>query len=141
MDLLKNPHEIGSIKYSPGMNISNGLIFRRHLKTFLKLGVLKIFENFTGKDLRWSLFLTKLQAFRYFPVKFSKFVRTSFFTEHFWWLLLGTGIHCNTKSFQKNAVSRSCRDRTYKNLFPWKSEILGYIHSCWKLYIKATLSP
>ena len=30
---------------------------------FFKIGVLKIFANFTGKHLRWSLFLVKLQAF------------------------------------------------------------------------------
>ena len=53
-------------------------------------GVLKIFSNFTGKHLCWSLFFTKSQAFRpatllkrdsyigeIFPVKFDKFLRTS----------------------------------------------------------------
>ena len=34
---------------------------------FLKIDVLKNFENFTGKHLCWSLFLVKLQAFR--PLK------------------------------------------------------------------------
>ena len=31
---------------------------------FFKIGVLKNFANFTGKHLRWSIFLTKLQALR-----------------------------------------------------------------------------
>ena len=31
---------------------------------FFKIGPLKNFVNFTGKDLRWSLFSIKLQAFR-----------------------------------------------------------------------------
>ena len=31
---------------------------------FFKIGVLKHFENFTDKDLRWSLFLKKLQILR-----------------------------------------------------------------------------
>ena len=31
---------------------------------FLKMGVLKIFENFARKHLRWSLFWIKLQTFR-----------------------------------------------------------------------------
>ena len=31
---------------------------------FFKIGVLKNFANFTGKQLCWSIFLIKLQAFR-----------------------------------------------------------------------------
>ena len=34
------------------------------LQIFFKIAVLKNFANFTGKKLRWSLFLIKLQAFR-----------------------------------------------------------------------------
>ena len=55
---------------------------------FVKIGVLKNFENFTGKHLCWDLFLEtcnvikkKLQQ-RCLPVKFEKFLRTLFFTEH-----------------------------------------------------------
>ena len=55
---------------------------------FVKIGVLKNFENFTGKHLCWGLFLEtcnvikkKLQQ-RCFPVKFEKFLRTLIFTEH-----------------------------------------------------------
>ena len=49
---------------------------------FFKI-VAKIFENFTGKHLRWSLFLinfitNKLQD-RFFLVKFAKFLGTSFY--------------------------------------------------------------
>ena len=48
------------------------------------------------KHLRWSLFLRNLQACnlikkdsnRCFSVKFRKFLRTTFFTEHLWWLYL-----------------------------------------------------
>ena len=55
---------------------------------------------FTGKHLCWSLFLINMQAEglqlffkktlrgRCFLVKFAKFLRTPFFTEHIWWLLL-----------------------------------------------------
>ena len=32
---------------------------------FFKIGVLKIFANFTGKHLCWSLFLVKLQAWQF----------------------------------------------------------------------------
>ena len=69
------------------------------MQIFLKIGILKSFTNFTSKHLCWSLFLKNLQAVdlqlhrkrlqrRCFPVKFAKFVRTPFFTEHLRWLLL-----------------------------------------------------
>ena len=35
-----------------------------HQRCSVKVDLLKIFSNFTGKDLCWSLFLIKLQAFR-----------------------------------------------------------------------------
>ena len=56
-------------------------------QTFFKIVVLKNFANFTGKSLYWSLFLIfdnvkqRLQH-RCFPVKFAKFLRKTFFTEH-----------------------------------------------------------
>ena len=45
---------------------------------FLKIGVLKNLANFTGKNLCWSLFLLKGHLHRCFPVKFLKFLRTTF---------------------------------------------------------------
>ena len=64
---------------------------------FFKVDVLKIFGTFTRKYLCWSLFLIKLQAWRTiikkklqhrcFPVKFAKFIKTPFLTEHLQWLL------------------------------------------------------
>ena len=75
-------------------------IFRSsHSQIFFKIGVLKSLRNFTGKHLCWSLFLKNLQAEALqlylkslqhccFPVKFAKFLRTLFFTEHLRWLLL-----------------------------------------------------
>ena len=66
---------------------------------FFKLGVLKSFANFTGSHLCWSLFLENLHAggmqlykrkttTKTSTVKFAKFLKTSFFSEHLWWLLL-----------------------------------------------------
>ena len=60
---------------------------------FFKTSVLKRFANFTGKHLRWSLFLKNLQAeglqlhkkrlqHRCFLLKFAKFLTTPFLTEH-----------------------------------------------------------
>ena len=39
---------------------------------FLKIDVLKNFAIFTGKQLRWSLYLIKLQAFKCFPMNIAK---------------------------------------------------------------------
>ena len=60
-----------------------------HRRCSKKVGVLKNFSNVTGKHLCWSLFLIKFQTglkaynfikkrpqYRYFPVKFVKFLRT-----------------------------------------------------------------
>ena len=63
------------------------------LRKIFKIGVLRSFANFTGKHLCWSLFLKNLQAeglqlhkirlqHKCFPVKFAKFLRTPFLTEH-----------------------------------------------------------
>ena len=69
------------------------------LQMFFKIGVLRSVANFTGKHLCSSLFLKNFQAgglqlhkkrlqHSCFPVKFAKFLRTSFLTEHIRWLLL-----------------------------------------------------
>ena len=68
---------------------------------FFKIVVLKNIAIFKGKRQCWSPFLIKLQAWmktyhfikkrlqhRCFPVNIRKFLITSFFTEHLWWLLL-----------------------------------------------------
>ena len=59
---------------------------RQPLELFCKKGVLRNFENFTGKHLCWSLFLIELQEVRSFIkkrlwhrcflVEFTKFLRT-----------------------------------------------------------------
>ena len=66
---------------------------KQSLQMFFKIGVLTSFVNFTGKHLCWSLFLKNQQAGAFllhkkrlqrscFPVKFAKFLRTPFLTEH-----------------------------------------------------------
>ena len=68
---------------------------------FCKKGVLRYFTKFTGKHLCQSFFFNKFEDLRpeallkkrlwhrCFPVKFMKFPRTPFITEHLWWLFLG----------------------------------------------------
>ena len=65
-----------------------------------KKGVLRKFAKFTGQHLCQSLFFNKFAGLRpatllkkrpwhrWFPVNFVKFLRTPFFKEDFWWLLL-----------------------------------------------------
>ena len=63
---------------------------------FFKISVLINFVTFTRKRLYCSLILVKLQALTLLkrlqhsclPVSIEKFLRTTFFTEHLWWLLL-----------------------------------------------------
>ena len=67
--------------------ILNTTLRNTRSQTFFIIVVLKNFANFTGKSLYWSLFLIfdsvkqRLQH-RCFPVKFAKFLRKTFFTEH-----------------------------------------------------------
>ena len=69
-------------------------------EVFCRKGVLRDFTKFTGKHLCESLYLIKVAGRgpatllkkrlwqRCFPVNFVKFLRTPFFKEHLWWLLL-----------------------------------------------------
>ena len=54
-------------------------------EVFCKKGVLRKFAKFLGKHLCQSLFFNKVAGL---PVNSVKFLRTSFFIEHLWWLLL-----------------------------------------------------
>ena len=49
-----------------------------HNKCSMKRAVLKNFATFTGKYLRWGLFLTKLQT----SSKYCKIFKNSYFEEH-----------------------------------------------------------
>ena len=71
-----------------------------HQRFFIPKRVLRNFIKFTGKHLCQSLFFNKVLGLRpatlskkrlwrrCFPVNFVKFLRTPFFIEHLWWLLL-----------------------------------------------------
>ena len=71
-----------------------------HPEVFSKKGVLKNFIKLTGERLCQSLFFNKVACLepatllkkrlwhRCFPVNFVTFLRTPFFIEHLWWLLI-----------------------------------------------------
>ena len=67
---------------------SNHVIKSSCPEEFCRKGVLRNFAKFTGKHLRQILFLKKRLWHKCFPVNLAKFLRTPFFTEHLWWLLL-----------------------------------------------------
>ena len=80
-------------KSSEGEIFVMSVKFQKQLPQVLrKKGVLKNFANFTGKHLRWSLFLIKLQAWglvtllkrdsNTIVLKFAKFLRTPIFAEY-----------------------------------------------------------
>ena len=58
-------------------------------RRFCKKGFLVKFPNFTGKHLFQKIFLL---WHRYFPINFANFLRTLFFIEHLWWLLLSLSL-------------------------------------------------
>ena len=72
----------------------------RPVELFSRKGVLRNFAKFTGKYLYQSLFVNKVAGLKpatilkksfwhsCFPVNFVKLLRTTFFKEHFRWLLL-----------------------------------------------------
>ena len=69
-------------------------------EVFSKKAVLRNFPKLTGKHLCWSPFFNKIAGLRpasllkkrlkhrCFTVNFEKFLKTPFFSEHLWWLLL-----------------------------------------------------
>ena len=99
---------IFSIRIGRNLNVVCNLL--RHLFFFKKIRssrpdmfsekvVLRNFAKFTGKHLFQSLFFNKVAGApaillkkrlwqMCFPMNFKKFLRTPFFTEHLWWLLL-----------------------------------------------------
>ena len=59
---------------------------------FCEKGVLRNFATLLKKRL-WH---------RCFPVNFAKFLRTPFFTEHLWWLLLKSNYSSNNDCVERN---------------------------------------
>ena len=57
-------------------------------RCFSKKSLFKNFANFTGKQLRQSLFFQQAPWHRCFPFNFVKFLRAPFFIENLWRLLL-----------------------------------------------------
>ena len=61
-----------------------------------KSGVRRNSAKFTGKHLCQGLFFNEVAGLwhRCFPVNFAEFLRTPFYTEQLWWLLLACLLDC-----------------------------------------------
>ena len=94
-----------NISYCTNSNGYNKTVCRSScLEVFCKKGVLKNFAKLTGKHLCQNHFFNKVAAprpatllekrpwHRCFLVNLAKFLRTSFFIEYPWWLLLCMGL-------------------------------------------------
>ena len=122
---------------------------------FYRKGVFRNFAKFSGKHLCKNLFINKVAGLslsmqlywkkrflhRCFPVNFVKFLRTSFLTEHLWWLFLVLQHRCSYKfldihkkilvlrslfntvrdlkacNFNKKETSTQAFSREYHNIF------------------------
>ena len=90
-------------------------------EVFCKKDILRNFAKFTGKQLCQSLFLNKVASLRpatllkkslwhrCFPLNFSKFLRTLFFTEHLRWLLFWWIVFTSLTSFLKSYAQMQLR--------------------------------
>ena len=59
-----------------------------NLRCFVRKGVLRNFAKFTGKHLCQSLFFKKETLAQVLSCEFCEIFKSTFFTEHLWWLLL-----------------------------------------------------
>ena len=73
-------HKFHSIGLSQAVNQSNFMIFYKKS--------VRLQEAVALEKLRPATLLKKRLWYRCFPVNFVKFLRTPFFIEHLWWLLL-----------------------------------------------------
>ena len=97
-------------------------------KVFCEKGSPRNFAKFTGKHLWQSLFFNKVAGLRpatllkkrlwhwCFPVNFAKFLRTPFYTEHLWWLLLQkVYLRIDFTQLRSSRLEVFCRKRVLRN--------------------------
>ena len=71
-----------------------------HWRCSVKKGVLKNFESFTGKHLRWSLFLTKLQASSLQDIQ-KETPTQEFSSKHLFWIHFEEHLQTTTSVFSQ----------------------------------------
>ena len=78
-------------------------------EVFCRKGVLKTFGKLRGKHLCQTLIFNKVADKRLwhwcFAVNFTKLLRTPFFIEHLWWLLLDSMLSSNSNKKLKELIA------------------------------------
>ena len=119
-------------------------------EVFCKKGVLRNFTKFTRKHLclRPATLLKKRLWHRYFPVHFVKFLRTPFFMEHLWWLLLTispywTWALAGDKSMFFEGIFAICYTKlsckVLQGYTVWQGYTWQVLHSLTRLYLCSCL--
>ena len=93
-------------------------------RCLVKNVLLNIFQNSHENTYARISFLIKLQTCKCFPVNFAKFLRTSFFIEHLWWLFLQCAGHCFVQSWPKQTKTKLCRLFSFKIIVARSGPIL-----------------
>ena len=106
-----------------------------HLRCYVKIGVLKNSGNFTEIKLFWSFFFfyKKRLQHRCFSVKFAKFLRTPFLTEHLWWLLL---YHCKLHLYRLRILLAIPLDCNIISRLFQPNVIFYYLYRIWTVICK-----
>ena len=120
-------------------------------EVFCKKDVLQNFAKFTGKHLCLSLFFNKVADLRpaillkkrlwhrCFVVNFAKFLRTPFFIEYLWWLLLWIMVRV-PKTVRIRPTVKECNYLQHHLLLTWISyppDLFNYtIAQFWRLQEK-----
>ena len=121
-DLWRRPIELRAPKKSTQeeiLTVRSRNCRSSYSQIFIKISVLKNFAIFRGKDLCRSPFSRKLQVLnpaslkrrlqhRCFPVNIAKFLRTAFFIEQLWWLLLE--FRHDFKIYENSMTQTYCND-------------------------------
>ena len=121
--------EIMCQQWDPGVKFT-GMNYRSsHRMCSVRKGVLRNFPKITGKHLCQSLFFNKVAGLRpapllkkrlwhrCFPVNFEKFLRTPFYIEHLWWMLLNLGAFQELSNIYKGSAKKQHQKKVTFLLF------------------------
>ena len=123
LGLLSTVYILPDPMFIDGYDCLTCMLKSRHPDVFCKKSVLRNFAKFTGEHLCQGLFFSKVAGLRTaillkrrpwhrcFPVKFAKFLRTSFLTEH------SDGCLCMLQSAVSKNQKQSSRDVLKKKYF------------------------
>ena len=92
----------------PFADVLKNNCFEKCLRFHFKTSVVEFLFN-TVAGLKAHNFIKKKLRHRCFPLNTAKFLRTTFFTEHLWWLFLHCTGYCFVQSWPKQTKTKFCR--------------------------------